>query len=222
MHFENLFFILLVALILLIKWVSQRVGEARREANENQSARPASSTPRSERPPAETEDERIRRFLEALGQPVSSKPPPKIVPRTPSQPPRRTPPVPPIVARTFGPSLPPLTTRPPEIVPLPVVAASEPNFAAAKEAERRANRAQSGAPIFEVDEITRGSETGSPPMVEVMTPLRALAKAPAGVAESRKESFVELLRTANGLRQAVILREVFAAPVGLRPQRVVL
>ena len=63
----------------------------------------------------QTEEERIRRFLEALGQPAGSRPPPRVAPKRETRP------------RVFQ-TLPPLTTAPPPLPtsPTPAVQAAPP------------------------------------------------------------------------------------------------
>src|SRR6266540_7343344 len=84
MHIENLLFILLIAVAALFKLLTSKAGEAkkRQEDLDRRSAmRPSAAKP-IERAPVESDEERIRRFLEALGQPTGSRPPPPVVPRT--------------------------------------------------------------------------------------------------------------------------------------------
>src|ERR1051326_6275086 len=87
-HLENLLFLLLLALAGLFQLLG-RVARKTREDEEGPTPEPAPRTltpmPRA---PAQSDEERIRTFLEALGQPPHSKPPPPVVPRTdiPSRP----------------------------------------------------------------------------------------------------------------------------------------
>src|SRR6266699_3408028 len=95
-HLENLLFLLLLVLAGLF----QLFGRAARKTNgdeEESTPRPAPRMPKPiPRAPAQSDEERIRKFLEALGQPPAATPPPPVVPRTnipprplaPMQPPR--------------------------------------------------------------------------------------------------------------------------------------
>jgi len=94
MHFENLLFILLIAMAALLRLLATKVGEAKKsppKSDQRSTATPQVSQP-IRRASVESDQERIRRFLEALGQPTTAKPPPPIVPRT-DLPPRRVAPV---------------------------------------------------------------------------------------------------------------------------------
>ncbi len=106
--FDHPGFLLLVAFIALVRWlVSKTKSQAQNTQQETQDAPPVTPTPArpiSRGGETQTEEERIRRFLEALGQPAGTTPP-KVTPR-----PR------PVAPKIF-PQLPPLKTAPP---PLPV------------------------------------------------------------------------------------------------------
>src|SRR5438094_5958768 len=103
MHLDTLLFILLIAVAILFQLLT-RVASKTRQAGENpeNEMRGSTSAPRTRplisRAPVESDEQRIRKFLEALGQPPSSRPPPPVVPRTdiPPRPvaPVRPPPIP--------------------------------------------------------------------------------------------------------------------------------
>src|SRR5712692_8944481 len=111
-HFENLLFLLFVAGAFLFQLLTRAASKTSKNADESQrrsTSRPQTPPP-IPRAPAETDEERIRKFLEALGQPTTSKPPPPVTPRPTYQKPVVLPHMPP-----FGSPLPPLTTRPPDL-----------------------------------------------------------------------------------------------------------
>src|SRR5438093_1111937 len=80
LHLDNLLFLLFVALAIFFQILTRaatksrnRPGDpTRRSTSPSQMSRPLS------REPDETDEQRIRKFLEALGQPTTSKPPPPV------------------------------------------------------------------------------------------------------------------------------------------------
>ena len=188
--FEHGLVLLIGGAFVLIRWIVSRASGP----DESDTL----STPTSRgRADATTEEERMRRFLEALGQPAGTKPPSRrtIQPvlRRPEIPVAKTAPSPPRRPRrllpkpAWGNPLPALLTRP-ELVP------------------PRSDRATP----------TRLADTPPRPEVPVIRPVAVVAKviAPAPVATGTIE---ELLRSPDGLRKAVMLREIFGSPRGLRP-----
>src|SRR5438552_8905231 len=94
---DNLLFFLLIAVAALFQLLSKALSKSKKEPDET----PRSPTPKIPPPvrrlPAESDADRVRKFLEALGQPPSSTPPPPVVPRTDIQPRRLAPVQPPPV-----------------------------------------------------------------------------------------------------------------------------
>ncbi len=201
---DNLLFILLIAVAALFQLLSKAVTKARKRESNETPTRPAPKVPRpNQRAPAESDADRIRKFLEALGQPPSSTPPPPIAPRT-DIPPRRLAPVqpPPVIPREWrlprerreitqkeSPS-PELPSRVEKIVVPPVTAAA--------------------APAFEVHEIQQQ------PIVK--TPVEAYAAATRAIVNTPglKTDIASLLASKSGLREAILLREILGPPRGLQ------
>src|SRR5438105_13183380 len=111
-HFENLLFLLFVAGAFLFQLLTRAASKTGKNADESQ-RRSTSTPPPIPRAPAESDEERIRKFLEALGQPTTSKPPPPVTPRPTYQKPVVFPRVP----SPMKSPLPRLITRPPESEP---------------------------------------------------------------------------------------------------------
>ena len=198
MHIDSLFFFLLVGAAFLLKWLSQRSKD-----DDQTTKRPSvpedTSISRSE----QTDEERIRQFLEALGQPTSAKPPPKIVRRTMPEVRRVFPRVPPIVEpRLEKKPYPTLTTVPPaEVTAMP----SPPPIAQPPAPAPPLTRAA----IF-------ASETSA---YQVHTSAAVPASTDPTITKQTRPmlpSLNALLRSPDGLRQAVILREVFGPPRSLQ------
>ncbi|HEV7869199.1 MAG TPA: hypothetical protein VGO90_16040 [Chthoniobacteraceae bacterium] len=115
----------LMALFGFISWISKKLTSGAspdESSSSDETPRPA----QTRRPPAESEEERMRRFMEALGMPADQAPPPPV--RRPVVPPRAAPPVPqakPLVtpappSRPYVP--PPIPTTARSLDPLPEVA----------------------------------------------------------------------------------------------------
>jgi hypothetical protein len=203
-HLENLLFLLLVAVAALFQLLAKTAGKT----SKDQTKRP--STPRTpaplQRAPTESDEERIRKFLEALGQPPTSRPPPPVVPRT-DIPPRPLAPV--------QPPMSPLSQLrrekprkrdviPKEIPPPRPVTGAEEIFP----------QKITGAPAFEVHE---GPLPIAPPPI-FKTPAEAYAAGIGTIANTEKPRphIATLLASTSGLRDAMILREILGPPRGLQ------
>ena len=201
---DNLLFILLILIAALFQLLSKAVTKARKKQSDETSTPPMPPRPpQVPRAPAGSDADRIRKFLEALGQPPSSTPPPPIAPRT-DIPPRRLAPVqpPPVIPREWrlprerreitqkeSPS-PELPSRVEKIVVPPVTAAA--------------------APAFEVHEIQQE------PIVK--TPVEAYAAATRAIVNRPhlNTDIASLLASKSGLREAILLREILGPPRGLQ------
>lgn len=206
-HLDNLLFLLLLVLAGLF----QLLGRAARKTSEDEEEPTPRSAPRMPKPipraPAESDQERIRKFMEALGQPPASTLPPPVVPRT-NIPPRPLAPVQPPVPRAWKvirgerrkPDVIRRETPPPDIV---------------KRTEKVFPPAMTVAPAFEVHE--------GPLLVEqpsiIKTPVEAYAAATRPIAKGAelKTDIATLLASKSGLRDAIILREIFGPPRSLQP-----
>ena len=182
-HLDNILFLLFVAVAILFQLLTRAATKSGRRPGSDPQRRSTSPPP----PRRETEEDRIRKFLEALGQPTTSRPPPPVLQRPTYQKPIVLPRTEqkPIARTTFSP-LPPLTTRPPD---LPI--------------ETQSPYQPSPPPSEPVAET------------EVKAPLEPTAP-PISKTESRID-IATLLRTTSGLRQAILLREIFGPPRSLQP-----
>ena len=196
--FDNLLFLLLVVVAVLFQFLAKMAAKT----GKDQTKRP--STPRTpaptRRPSTESDEDRIRKLLEALGQPPTSRPPLPVAPRT-EIPPRPVAPV--------QPPMSPLSQlrrdkrRKREIIPKEI-----PPPRPGRGAEKMV------PPAFEVQE---GQVGIAPPPI-----FKAPAETYVGVtptiakAETPRADVATLLASTSGLRGAIILREILGPPRGLR------
>ena len=210
---DNLIFLLLIAVAALFQLLSKAVNKARKsDANETSSS-PKPQAPRPiQRAPRESDADRIRKFLEALGQPPSSTPPPPVVPRT-DIPPRPLAPVQP----------------PPVVMPrawrLPQDRREKPDVTQRGSAPReQPSRLQQIVPIsapppaiptFEIHE-TLPAELQEPPIITM--PVEGDAGPSLAVAKRAdyKMDIATLLASKSRLREAILLREILGTPRGLQ------
>jgi hypothetical protein len=210
---DNLLFLLLIAVAALFQLLSKAINKAGKSNSNETSSSPTPQTPRPiQRAPRESDADRIRKFLEALGQPPSSTPPPLVLPRS-DVPPRRLAPVqpPPVLPgmwrlhrehrkkpdirqRESAPLEQP--SRLQQIVPLPVPPPV--------------------APAFEVHEALPVELQQSP---IIKPPVEAYAAATGAVAKRAdfKMNIATLLASKSSLREAILIREILGTPRGLQP-----
>ncbi len=197
LHLDNLLFLLFVALAIFFQILTRAATKAGRRSGETRrrSTAPSQTSRPLSQESDETDEERIRKFLEALGQPTTSKPPAPVAPR----PTYRKPVVLPHVG-PFGPPLPPLTTRPPE---------SERDWQLRREIKLPGQITPTReARIFR----PKAADT---PVSEAE--VEAAFQPTAPQSSTKTYDVATLLRSASGLRDAIILREIFGPPRSLQP-----
>ncbi|MFL6539252.1 MAG: hypothetical protein ACJ8HU_00660 [Chthoniobacterales bacterium] len=204
---EQILFAALVLVVGLLR-VIMNVAEKKRNAEAAKRAAPQPQLPNApvQRAPADSEEERIRRFMEALGVPANvppAKPPRRVVtPKatTPTRP--KIMPIDPFPAPRVNlpPPLPPVIVEEP--APAPFIAPP------AQPAIKTATAATT-VPTFEVADIEWGREE-SAHQTAAASLVRQDVVAP-------DQSWAARLATPERLRDAVIIREIFGAPRGLQP-----
>ena len=209
-HLENLLFLLL----LVVAGLFQLLGRAARKTSEEEEEPTSKPAPRTLKPipraPAESDEERIRKFLEALGQPPASTPPPPVVPRT-NVPPRPLAPVqPPIPQPPPAWKLSREQRRKPD-----VIRREPPRPETARRAEKISAAAITGAPAFEVHEGPLPIEP--PPIIKTPVEAYAAATRPVRKEAELKTDIATLFASKSGLRDSIILREIFGPPRSLQP-----
>jgi hypothetical protein len=203
-HLDNLLFLLLIAVAALFQFLAKAAGKTSKDQTKRTST---SGTPTPiPRAPTESDEDRIRKLLEALGQPPTSRPPPPVVPRTD------------IPLRPVAPVQPPVSplshlrrekSRKHEIIPK-----GSPPPRPDKGAEKMV------LSTFEVQQgqfpVASAPTFKAPAEVYMgVTPTIAKAKEP-------RRDIATLLTSTSRLRDAIILREILGPPRGLRANHTLL
>lgn len=193
MNHDNWLFLVFAGIAVLFQLLSRATSKSNKDGGPT---RPG-STPAPPALPRETrtdsQGEQIRKFLEALGRPTSSPPPPVVRPRA-DIPPRTVAPVQP--PRVFTPAVRKIVR-----------------------AEKRAD--EPGDWLKTINLPREAPPEPTPPHVYVPpAPEPAIPpSAPRAVKVVRREDkidIVSLLRSPTGLRDAMVLREVFGPPRSLQ------
>jgi len=191
MHLDNLLFILLIAMAALFRLLASKAGETRKKLqNPDQKSTISPQLGGSRRrAPVESDEERIRKFLEALGQPASSRPPPPVVPRT-NIPPRPLAPV-----------------HPPHMPTARNILTDKRRQVA--ETTKSPERLVSG--LHEALPLPKSPALVKPPVETYATAAESKTKlARPGI------DIATFLRSPSGLRSAIILRAIFGPPRGVQ------
>jgi hypothetical protein len=204
-NFDNFLFLLLVVVAVLFQFLAKMAGKKSKDQTNR------TSTPRTPAPlqhaTTESDEDRIRKLLEALGQPPTSRPPPPVVPRT-NIPPHPLAPVQPPTSplsrlRREKPRKRQAISKEIPPPPRPIRGGEElapPNVARAPAFEVHEGPLPiASAPIFKA------------PAEAYAGGIRTIAKT-----EKRRADIATLLASRPGLRDAVILREILGPPRGLR------
>ena len=211
---DNLLFLLLIAVAALFQLLSKAISKAGKMDSNETSSSPKPETPRPiQRAPRESDADRIRKFLEALGQPPTSTPPPAVAPRT-DVPPRPLAPVqPPPVIMPRAWRFPGQHQEKPDV--------SQRENAPLEQPSRFQRNVRPPVPppatrAFEVHEAF-AAELQQPPIMTQSVEAYAAQKA-FGIAKRAdfKTDIASLLVSNSGLREAILLREILGPPRGLQ------
>ncbi len=213
MHFDQNIIVIIIAAVIGISRLVSRIAENAREQSQRRNRQAQAQGQQPQHPPQpspvftrpKTDEERVREFLEALGQPAGTTPPPKIQPRT-DIPPRPVAPIPPPpLSRPFSPVLlKPIVEKARKIfAPQPMVAPI---------GDAPSETAEPGTWLREEENIDAAAakfEAAAPAATE-------------GVASSREGASISwktALRSRESIRAALVLREIFGPPQALRELR---
>jgi len=208
---DNLLFFLLIAAAALFQLLSKAITKAKKSDSNDTSSSPTPQTPRPvQRAPQESDADRIRKFLEALGQPSSSTPPSPVVPRT-HIPPRPVAPVqpPPALQRVWR---------------SPRQRAEKQDVNEPKSAPlEKSGGLQQIVPVapalpaatFEVHEAFPVDPQQSA-MIKTAVESDAAASQIVAKRAGSKKDIVPLLGSRSSLRQAILIREILGPPRGLQ------
>ena len=192
MHLENLLFILLIVMAGLFKLLASKAGETKKKL-QNPDQRSTTSPQLGELPrraPIESDEARIRKFLEALGQPPTSRPPPPVAPRV--EVPRR-----------------PLAPVQPPRIP------TARNILSDRRRQVVETTKSSDPLVFGLHE--------APPLPKLPASIKPSVETYATAADSKTKlartgiDIATFLRSPAGLRNAIVLREIFGPPRSLQP-----
>jgi hypothetical protein len=212
--FDNLGFLLLIAVAALFQLLSKALNKAGKSDSSETPSSPEPQTPRPiQRAPRESDADRVRKFLEALGQSPSSTPPSPVLPRTD---------VPP---RPLAPVQPPPVLKPAWGSPRERRQQKPDAFEKESHPREQPGRLQQTAlppspvaaiPAFEVNKAL-SAEIQQPQIVTIPVETYAFPKASeiAKAADSKMD-IATLLASKSTLREIILLREILGTPRGLQ------
>ena len=225
---EQIFFLVLLAIVGLIRWLSQIAEDKKNRELEKRAAAGEAASPAApvQRAPADSEEERIRKFMEALGMPTSTTPPPtrerkqapppaprpapKVQPIDPFPGPRGGLPIPPVVVPPIFQQPPPPLPRPATVVPTSAPPLPTRETTALGDSPAKRARIDPMAAQFEVQQIDEPTEEASHSGGAGHGKRSAARQSSAFTLAAR-------LASQEGLRDAIVLREIFGPPRSMQP-----
>ncbi len=211
-NLDNLLFFLLIAAAALFQLLSKTISKAKKSDSNKTSSSPTPQTRRPiQRASRESDADRIRKFLEALGQPPSSTPPSPVLPRTD------------IPARPLAPVQPPPAL--PRAWRLPRQRGEKADIRETENApvEQSAGSQQIlpsvipglAAATFEIQSAFP-VEPQQPSIIKTAVESSATANQVVGKRTGSKTDIATLLASKSSLRDAILIREILGPPRGLQ------
>jgi hypothetical protein len=209
---DNFLFLLLLAAAALFQLLSKALTKGGKKQSEKPSTPPR--LPQAQGGPTESDGDRVRKLLEALGQPPTSTPPAPVAPRS-DVPPRPLAPVQPppvVIPRAWG--------VPREKEKRDVSQRKTPPPGPPRRVELvRPKAPLRVAPAFEVRKGELSVELEEPTVTK--TPVGTDVAAQPIVTEADfKIAIAALLKSKSGLQQAIILHEIFGPPRGVQGREI--
>jgi hypothetical protein len=193
-HLDNLLFLVLIAVAVLFQFLAKAAGKYQTKRT------PPPPTLRPiPRASTESDEDRIRKLLEALGQPPTSRPPSPVVPRTDIPP------------RPLAPVQPPMS-------PLSQLRREKPRKREIVLEEIPPPRPFSPAKMVpSTFEVHEGPLPTAPSQItKVLAEVDARVTPTITKEEKSRTGIAALLTSTSGLRDAIILCEILGPPRGLR------
>jgi len=214
MHFDqNVIFIIIAAIVGISRLIA-RINENARQQDQRKSpprARPQQTAQPLQRTQPKTDEQKVREFLEALGQPPGSAPPPRVQPRT-HIPPRPLAPVqPPPLRRPFSTVLVRTPTEKTKTIFLPQQGGSAPQEL------KRIIAAPPAPDVNEPGPWVVQEQTASASIASTTLTASPVEQAIPSVRASADAIWKQSLRSSDSVRAAIVLREIFGPPRALQP-----
>ena len=208
---DNLLFFLLIAAAALFQLLSKTISKTKKSDSNETTSTPGPQTSRPiQRAPRESDADRIRKFLEALGQPPSSTPPSPVLPRTN------------IPARPLAPVQPPPAL--PRVWRSPRQRAEKPDVSQTESAplEQSGGLQQILTPVVPAPPAATFEVQSAFPVGPQQPSLKTAVESDAAASElaakraGSKRDIATLLASKSSLREAILIREILGPPRGLQ------
>jgi len=212
MHIDqNILFVVIVAIIGIWRLIARIKDTLNQSQSDNQRRIPQPNRP--PRPLAreeKTDEQRVREFLEALGRPTGSAPPSKVQPRT-NLPPRPVAPIqPPPAMRPFSPVLGQPRPRAKKAASIP------PHQWSKSSVPEPAVVVPTSSASIDINEpgrwIAQEQARNAPPPEISNAPLIKAGDETVSVRASAEIIWKPALRSFDGMRAAIVLREILGPP----------